>query len=50
MMPVSSRSTAWKMRNPERVGTMPLLFTVPTAVTSIPTSTRARGVTVDASS
>ena len=48
--PVSSRSTAWKMRSPDLVGTMPLFATVPTAVTSIPTSTRARGVMVEASS
>ena len=50
MIPVSSPMTAWKIRSPDRVGTMPLLRTTPTAVTSMPTSTRFSGVMVDASS
>ena len=50
IMPDSSRTTAWKIRRPFRVGRMPFETTRPMTVTSCPTSTDAIGVMVLASS
>ena len=36
--PLSSRSTAWKIRSPRRVGSTPLATTLPTQATSWPNS------------
>ncbi|SOD03439.1 hypothetical protein SAMN05216486_11327 [bacterium JGI 053] len=49
-IPVSSRTTAWKMRSPRRVGSTPLDTTRPTMVASIPVASAAILVTVEASS
>ena len=50
IMPESSRTTAWKMRSPLRVGMTPLETTRPMTVPSIPVSSDAMGATVLASS
>ena len=50
IIPVSSRSTAWKIRRPFRVGITPLEITVPIIVPCIPGSRLLIGVTVLASS
>jgi len=50
IIPVSSRSTAWKMRNPLRVGITPFDTTWPMIVASIPGSSDAMVDTVLASS
>ena len=50
IMPLSSRSTAWKIRSPLRVGSTPFEITVPMTVPSIPGSRLLIGATVLASS
>ncbi len=50
MSPVSSRTTAWKIRSPFRVGSTPLLTTSPITVASMPTSNDEMVATVLASS
>ena len=50
MIPEPSRTTAWKMRRPFRVGMIPLEMTFPTMVASIPGSREAIELTVLASS
>ena len=50
IMPVSSLSTAWKIRSPLRVGSTPLEMTRPTTVPCIPVSSDAIGAMVLASS
>jgi len=50
IIPVSSRSTAWKIRSPLRVGSTPFDTTRPTTVPCIPVSSDAIGATVLASS
>jgi hypothetical protein len=49
-MPVASRTTAWKIRSPLRVGMIPFETTVPITVASIPGSSDEMGETVLASS
>jgi hypothetical protein len=49
-IPERSRSTAWKIRSPLRVGSTPLDTTVPITVPCIPGSSDAMGATVLASS
>jgi len=49
-IPLASRTTAWKMRSPLRVGRIPLEMTRPMTVTSIPGATAEIGVMVLASS
>ena len=49
-MPVSSRSTAWKIRRPLRVGITPFEITVPITVPCMPGSSDLIGATVLASS
>ena len=49
-MPVSSRSTAWKILKPLRVGSTPFEMTVPTTVPCIPGSRLLIAVIVLASS
>ena len=50
IIPESSWSTAWKMRSPARVGTTPMLRTLPIAEASSPTWSSRIGRMVDASS
>ena len=50
IMPVSSWSTAWKIRSPFRVGSTPFETTRPMTVPCIPVSSEAIGATVLASS
>ena len=49
-MPESSRSTAWKIRSPLRVGITPFEITRPITVPCIPVSSDEIGATVLASS
>ncbi len=50
MSPLESRTTAWKMRSPLRVGSTPLDTTRPMTLASIPGSSAAIRCTLDASS
>ena len=50
MRPEASCTTAWNTRSPFRVGSTPVLITVPMTVASSPTRSDAMGRTVEASS